>query len=93
MPEPLSRTAPLASTPPARWTAWRDRRDGTVVEIVEVRHWNSRIALMPPGGHGVLRVDVGSDRFPGRVRRLEQRDFEAHFDLIYDPYTGWDAAA
>lgn len=80
--------------PPALWTTWRDERDGRLVTIVRVQWWDSRIALMPPGGHGSLTVEVDPPprRHPFGMRALSQTDFEAHFTKVYDPHMGWDVA-
>lgn len=83
---------------PALWTSWRDVRDGTVVTVIEVKHWGTRIAVSPPRGQGYLRVNIERIEGPpkGRtlgVRRLDQWDFEDNFELIYDPHTGWEVAA
>ena len=84
-------------SPPAAWTSWRDRRDGTVATVVRVMGWDRRIAVSPPGGHGVVRADVERARpafaRPRReVCRIDQHTWEAHFDLIYDPHTGFEAS-
>ena len=83
---------------PALWTSWRDVRDGTVVTVVEVKHWDRRIAVLPEGGQGYLRVSVEHLKGPPRgralgMRRLDQWDFEENFEQIYDPHTGWERAA
>lgn len=89
MASPVDETA---STAPRLWTGWRDRRDGSVIEIVRVMGWNRRIAVLPPGGHGSLLVDVGErGRSGATIRSLPQHEFEEHFEMVYDPYTGWDA--
>jgi hypothetical protein len=80
---------------PSLWTSYLDTRDGTVVTVIEVNHWGRRIAVLPKGGQGSVRVEVlppipPRDRHPG-IYRIEEWEFKQHFQLIYDPSTGYDA--
>jgi hypothetical protein len=82
--------------PPKLWTSWRDRRDGRIVTVVEVRHWDRKVQTH---GWGYLKIyceerppSDGRPRESAGMFRVDQREFEGHFELIYDPYTGWEAA-
>jgi hypothetical protein len=80
---------PRGGESPRLWTSWRDRRDGTIVTVVQVRWWNRRFAAVPAGGHGHVTAEV-ERRGRTTLEEILQWEFEEDFELIYDPYTGWE---